>query len=402
MEAVEGSPVTAGDKRRPVYQLVSGFYPGIAGEERQTQWDSKALIERGWSVRVLTRRHHPYHHGHRQLGELSPHEVVDGISLTRLYSRGTFKIGSILFVLNGLWHLMRRGRHGIYHARDIGAPGWLAVVAAYLLGGRSIIKLRTGRYGYEKRLSSRVARWLFLRLLRLANRVVPVNSEVEEMVRDLGIPERGVVRIPNAVDINHFCPAPAEGKPTTRQRLGLPTDKTVVLYVGRLMPVKGLDVLVGAWALLPEDVRVGALLVLVGDGEERESLLRTIQSLGLQGSVLLVAEQEAIRDYYRAADIFVLPSRTEGLSVSLIEAMACGLPVVASNVGGALDVVKEGGNGVLFESENHQELAQKLDFILQMGARRAELGMRARQTVTAYADLDTVAQRLGDLYRELS
>ena len=103
----------------------------------------------------------------------------------------------------------------------------------------------------------------------------------------------------------------------TREGLGLPADKIITLFVGRLVPVKGLDILLRAWALMPPIVRVGALLVLVGDGEEREPVLGMIHSSGLESSVILAGEQRAVRDYYWAADIFALPSRSEGHSLAL-------------------------------------------------------------------------------------
>lgn len=381
---------------RPVWMIIANFYPGIGGAERQAQRLSKALIARGWPVRVLTRQHSP------ALPQgLPASDVVDGIPVIRLYSRGAIKIGSLLFVLGGLWHLLRHGSRGIYHAHDIGAPSWLALVARYLLGGRCIIKLRTGCYRYEKRCSSRVARWQFCALLRLADRVVVVSREVERFVCNLGIPAARVIRIPNSVDTSLFYPISAEERIATRKQLGLPTEKTIVLYVGVLKPIKGTDILLRAWALLPVDIRTEALLLLVGDGAERANLLRMITSLRLHESVFLAGMQQAVRDYYWAADIFVLPSRTEGLSNALVEAMACGLPVIASNVGGTLDVVEEGQNGVLFEAENHHQLAQKLASMIAMQERWVQIGALARQRVKAYADLDMAVDRLHQLYNQL-
>jgi glycosyltransferase involved in cell wall biosynthesis len=89
------------------------------------------------------------------------------------------------------------------------------------------------------------------------------------------------------------------------------------------------------------------------------------------------------------------------MSNSMVEAMACGLPVVASNVGGALDLVEEDGNGLLFESEDQRDLAQKLGSILELRNRWPDMGARARQTATTYADLDSVVPRLIEPYLEL-
>lgn len=378
--------------------IISSFYPVVGGAQRQTQRESRSLIARGWSVQVLTRRHTPY----LNTRGLSRTDVVDGISLTRLYSRGSLKIGALLYMLNGLWHLLRRGRRGLYHARDVGAQGWLAVIARHLLRGRCIVTLYSGRAGYEERLSSGLARWQFRRLLRLADKVVVVSSEVEEMVRELGVPERRVVQISNSIDTSYFRPAQPEEKVASRKVLQLPPDKVIALCVGRLEAVKGLDILLQAWAMLPATQRDGALLVMVGDGRQRDVLLSMTQSMGLQQSVMFAGEQRAVRDYYWAADAFLLPSRTEGLSLSLIEAMACGLPAVASDVGGALDVVENDENGLLFKSEDQVELVERLVLMMKMAHRWPQMGARARQTATDYADLGATVRRWGDLYRELA
>lgn len=384
-------------EQRQVWMVISGFYPGIAGEELLTQADCKSLIERGWPVRVLTRRH-----GYPQLGPLSGSDAVDGIPLTRVYARGGRRIGALLFVLNGLRYLGWRGRRAVYHARDIGAPGWLAVIAARLLGGRSIIKLSAGRDAYERRIRSRLTRWQVTRLLRMADRVVVVNKELEGLMKQLGVPEPRVVRIPNAIDTGHFRPPSADEKAKACNALELPADRSMALYVGRLVPVKGLDTLLRAWALLAADIRGRGLLVLLGHGKERDTLEAMVESLGLQDSVRLAGEQRAVRDYYWAADFFVLPSRSEGLSRALIEAMSCGLPVVASSVGGAMEVVRVNENGFLFQAGDHRQLAENVSWMLNAADRRGDLGTEARRAVIDYADLDAAVERLSGLYIELA
>lgn len=381
---------------RSIWMLTGDFYPGIAGTERQVQEQSKALIARGCSVQVMTRRH-----GFDHLRGLPATDTVDGIPVHRLNSRGPGKVGSLLYVLNGMWHLLRHGRRGIYSAHETGAPAWLAVAARYLLGGRCTIKLRTGILGYERRLSTRIGRWRFLALLGLADRIVVVNREVEALLRSLGIPSNKIVMIPNAVDTSLFHPVSNQEKLIERKRLGLPTDQNIVLYVGRLEPVKGVDVLLHAWADLPASIRSGTTLIIVGDGSDRDHLLHMISSLEIQRSVFFVGEQRTVLNYYWAADVFVLPSRTEGLSNALIEAMACGLPVIASNVGGALDVVRDDWNGNIFESENSRELAQKLISMMEMHDKWKVLGEHARQDVEAYTDLNRGVDRLNTMYLEL-
>jgi glycosyltransferase involved in cell wall biosynthesis len=376
--------------------IVSTFYPAVGGTQHQAQRLSGALASRGWSVHVLTRRH-----SRAFQGDLPQHELVAGVPVTRVYSRGASRAGALLFVLGGLWYLLRSGRRGIYHAHDLGAAGWLAVAARYLLRGQCIVKLRTGSQFYRTCLSSRRTRWRLLTLLRLADRIVVVNSEVETMLRDLRFPSDRVVRVPNGVDTGQFLPASAAEKREARHRLGLPGHKAVFLYVGRLDVFKGVDTLVRAWALLPDGTYLQAHLVVVGDGPRRQELHEMLSSFGIDDSVSMVGMQPAVHDYYSAADIFVLPSDTEGLSNALLEAMACGLPCIASRVGGALDVIAEGENGTLFDAGDAAQLAARIRDMLNRRDEWLAMGWHSRQTVEAYASFDAVIGRYGDLCGQL-
>ena len=389
-------PMKRVSKAHSVWMIIPSFYPAIGGAENQVRLLSKRLLAHGRPVRVLTRQH-----GNALPNGLAASDVVGGVPVRRLYSRGWGKVGSLLYLLGGWWYLLRHGRRAIYHANAVGTAGWLAVTARYLLGGRCLIKMRTGYQGYEKHYGSGIARWQFVTLLRLADRVQVVNTEVERMVRNLGVPRDRVVRLSNAVDTKVFRPASIEEKSAARKRVGIPAEKTIVLWVGRMAPVKGLDLLLRAWALLPEPERADVLLVMVGEGPERDKLLEMMTQLGLGDSVCLAGAHKTVRDYYWAADLFVLPSRTEGLSGALIEAMASGLPVIASNVGGAIDLVIEDENGSLFIAEDRHQLAQKLAAMIGTSDRWAEMGRRARQTVTASAEMDVIATQLDDLYQEL-
>jgi len=369
----------------------------IGGEEIQAQWLAKSLNERGIPVHVLARRHSES----VPKDGLPPNDCIQGVDVTRVYSRGGGKLGSLVFVACALWHLVIHGRKGIYSAHDVGATGWLAVIARFLLRGRSVVKLRSGVPGYVHRYSTMLGRWQFSILLRSADRVVQVNKELERFTRELGLSPQRVAFVPNAVDTKVFSPSTIFGKTEARRRLALPLDKTVVLYVGRLEPVKGVDILLSAWSLMSTAVRSNSVLVVVGDGLEREHLMAMADFLGIRQDVIFAGAQQMVREYYKTADIFVLPSRSEGMSVALAEAMSCGLPVVASAVGGAKDILQDGQNGVIFAPEDNEELARKLSCIIENRDRWDELGLAARETAISHNDLEVLAHRMCDLYAEL-
>lgn len=380
-----------------VWMICPSFYPVVGGEEVQVQWLAEALVKRGRSVQVLTRRH-----GRNQPPGLSKNDLVDDVVITRIYTAGPGMIGSILYILGAVWFLALHGRAGIYSAFDIGAAGWIAVIASYLLRGPSIIKMRSGRKGFEQRYVSGRTRWQFSMLLRLAGRITIVNRELKEYVKELGVSKEKVIHLPNGVNTEEFSPVSSEEKTAARLHLGIPLDKTVFLFVGRLERVKGLDVLFRAWSSLPKRKIADSLLVLVGDGAERQNLSRLSESLNIQEYILMAGKRSDVHGFYAAADIFAFPSRSEGMPLALMEAMASGLPVITSRVGGALDVVEDGRNGLLFESEHDVELARKLSFIFDNKHRWEDMGNIGRNSIVSLLDLKLILNRVEDLYWPLS
>lgn len=379
------------------WMIIPTYFPVVGGAQVQVQYLSRALPERGWPAAVVTRRH-SYAHPRG----LPAADLRAGVRVRRISSPGGGKVGALLFVLNGLLFLARAGRGGIYHAHDAGAAGWLAAAARFLLGGRCLVKLRTGRPAYEQHLRSRLVRWQFRALLACADRVIVVSREMQAYLSALGVPAERVVWIPNGVDVERFCPPGAAVKAQQRARLGIAPGKSAVLYVGRLEHMKGVDVLLRGWQKLSEARRQNSRLYLAGDGPEREPLKRMAAELGVAGSVRFLGEQADVMPFYQAADLFVLPSRTEGLSNALIEAMACGLPVVASEVGGAKDLVQDGLNGFFFPSEDSAALAARLEAALASPESWKARGRAARASVTANASLAAVVQKIEAVYRELS
>lgn len=335
---------------KAAWMIIPTYFPVVGGAQVQVRQLSQSLASQGWAVTVLTRQHS---YAHPQ--GLPSGEIIAGTTVRRLDSRGGGKSGSVLFILSGLRYFLQNGRRGIYHAHDIGAAGWLAVLARFLFGGRSLVKLRTGTVAYEESLRSRLARWQFQAMLRLADRVIVVNREVRDYLQTLGIPAERVVWIPNGVDVQQFCPASPVQKAQARVQLRLGETERVVLYVGRLEHMKGVDILLRGWHELSPVQRNNSRLIIVGDGPERQALAQMAQTFGVGTSVCFAGEQDSVQAYYQAADLFVLPSRTEGLSNALLEGMASSLPVLVSKVGGAVDLVQEGQSGFFLNRKTYMD-----------------------------------------------
>ncbi len=379
-----------------VWMIISSFHPAVGGAEVQVQRLSKALLEKGWETHVLTRRHIP---GFR---DLQQEEIVNSVPVTRLYSRGKGKIGIVLYLLGGLWYLLHSGWGSIYHAHGEGTPAWMAVLAAKLFNGRSLIKLRTGVYVYQRQYFRGIAGWQFRQLLRFTDQIVVVNQEVREwLIEVLGISTKKIVLVPNSVNKDEFFPVSKKEKISKREKLNLPLDKNIFLYVGRLNFLKGVDILLQAWNEIPVSFRRKALLLLVGEGPEYQKLEEICKKLKISNSVRMIGVKKNVFDYYWSADVFVLPSRTEGLSNAMIEAMACGLPSVVTAVGGGVDLIADGENGYLAVSEDYASLANKLVKAQRDRDQWPEMGVMARKTVLEGVDLETIVAQFHYIYRDL-
>lgn len=373
-----------------VWMIAPTFDPAAGGTPVFVRRLSKDLLLRGWRVEVITRRH-----GSGLPEDLPAHDEVNGIPIVRIraHGRGSGRASSLLYLLRALRYLLRQRQPGIFQALDLGAPAWIAIGARRLLGGRSLVRLRIGSGIYQKHTASRLGHWLILAQFRLVDRVIVLNSELEEWVRDQGVPASRTARIANGVDTAHFQPPKSQERNRCRAGLGLAGDRTVVLCVSRLEYVKGVDLLIRAWALIPQEVRSGLYLVVAGDGQGRSTLEQAISALDQPDSVWLAGMQPAIRDYYWSADLFVLPSRSEGMSNALLEAMACGLPCVASAVEGNVDLVDDGGTGLLFEAGDPASLARVLQNLAGTPEKWAAMGQRARQAVVEDFDLEMIGQQ---------
>ncbi len=143
--------------------IIPSFYPVIGGAEAQAERLSRRLVANGWSVNTLTRRHIPGQAG------LPAEDVINGTTVYRLFSRGEGKIGLLFFSFACLWRLIIKGRGDIYHAHGVGTQAWVAMIASFFLGGKSLIKLRIGPYVYERVYASNLSAWQFRAVLRFSD-----------------------------------------------------------------------------------------------------------------------------------------------------------------------------------------------------------------------------------------
>jgi D-inositol-3-phosphate glycosyltransferase len=233
-----------------------------------------------------------------------------------------------------------------------------------------------------------------------ADRIICASEGEKEMLVSLygAVPSRVTV-VPCGVDTLRFRPMKRD---RARCKLGLPDDEPIVLFVGRIEPLKGIDVLIEAAARVDGAFR---LLVVGGDGkdaERKQSLTGLADDLGLSDRVTFL---DAVRHddlplYYNAADICVVPSYYESFGLVAVEAMACGVPVVASRVGGLKETVIDGRTGYLVPWRCPDPFAERLELLLSNEPLRRKLGREARAAAERFR-WSEVAARVEDVYHDL-
>lgn len=230
--------------------------------------------------------------------------------------------------------------------------------------------------------------WLRRRLGRDYHAVVGVSEDVRRQLLSLGIGRPDRTRtITNGVDLSRF-----PKRPTV-----VATEGHHVVTIGRLSQIKGQDILLKAVALARP--RLGALTVtLVGDGPTRPALEAQVAALGLEGVVRLTGARQDVRGLLAAADLFVLPSRSEGVSLALLEAMATGLPIVATAVGGTVEVTGPGRGGRLVPAESPEAMAQAMVELLGNRELMAAEGEAARHRVEEAFSLDRTLAAYAECY----
>lgn len=373
-----------------VLMVSASFHPYVGGAEKQALELSAALRGRGLNVRVVTRR----------LPGLPAREELRGVPVVRLWCLGSGLPNALSFMASLLVFLW--GQAPFYEAIHVhlaGSPALAASLAGRFLGKPVFVKLGGGRGIGELAASSRsLSGRLKLGLLAwLKPQFVAVARELaQEAAAYLGCVPLHI--LPNGVDTERYRPVALAEKEALRRRLGWPSGLGF-LYVGRLSPEKRLPWFLEAWLEAAAKAGTAAFAAFIGEGSEKEYLKETARRGPLRDRVHFHPPMEDIHAAYAAADVFALPSVSEGLSNSLLEAMASGLAVLASRVGGTTEAVEEAKNGLLFAPEDAAELKRQLGKFFAHPELAARMGQAARQVALGRYGLAGVAQRYEALYR---
>lgn len=244
--------------------------------------------------------------------------------------------------------------------------------------------------------------WLYRRSMRSTDHVVAVCEAERVRLQANGVrPRRALSTIPNGISLERFEPAAATRRSALAESLGWRSDSRVIGTVGRLQPVKDQERLIRAFAHVRSKVP-GAVLVIVGDGDLRPQLQQLVEELGLQESVRLLGDRGDVPQLLSGMELFALSSLSEGYSVALIEACAASLPIVATDVGGNHEIVRDGINGKLVPAGDASALADALLGMLADANGAQEMGRAGRDWALSEASFRTMASRYERLYADLT
>lgn len=375
---------------------ISQFHPVPGGAENQALALARRLVREGCQVTIVTQ--------HRK--GLPANQRLDGVRVERRIRTLPFgPLFGLTYVSSLAFYLLLRGwRHDVLHAHQLYFDAAVLSLFALVSGRPCLAKVAcSGEDGDVRRLKRLRGGALLWRAIRRMDRVVALTEEMRRELLASGFRPERIVVIPNGVDAERFRPPPDRAAARARLRPDEEAGETpakVVIFIGRLAPQKDWRTLLRAFKILQVG-GVRADLLVLGEGPERDDLLKERHDLGLEGSVHVLGGVSDPLPYYQAADAFVLPTRSEGLSNSLLEAMATGLPCVATRLEANAEIVEDGTDGILVEGSDPGALAAALGRVLAVPGTARRLGEAARRKALAIFGLDGVAARYLDLYREL-
>lgn len=340
--------------------------------------------------------------------EQSSTEEWPFLSVRRIGSSlpGAGRLSRIAFGVTAARYLVQnRHTYDLVYCPQSYTPTDIVSLAAHLIGKPVVVRIAQGELA-SNHYGGKLRRWL---LPRLASGLVVLNRELFNLLAEEKRRDK-IYWIPNGVDAARFCPPTADQRSTARKRWQVSDGDKMILFIGSIVPRKGVDTLVSAFIDI-QRFHPNSSLYLVGPMSATEetigrnhyvqSLQALIKEKHLEEKVRFPGRVSNVIELMHAADIFVLPSFSEGMPNALLEAMSCGLPCIGSNIPGIHDVITDRYNGLLFEAGNSRALTVCLKQCLNNSEQAGCLGAAARRTIEQRFSIQHTAQSYQHLFRSI-
>jgi glycosyltransferase involved in cell wall biosynthesis len=362
--------------------LVTHFPPRfLAGTEISTYNVAKYLAKRGHEVHVITLLDNG----------LTKESLEDGFFVHRIYVPKVKHLALALYIVKELL-LIKRLNPEIIHAQTI-SRGLACILAKKLLRKPCVV---WGR-GSDIYLPWRFKVFTSKLVLVNADALLALTEHMKKkMIELIGKERRDIFVIPNGIDLSLFD---NNARKITTHSLKAGENERIILYVGRLEPIKGVRYLIQAMKILKNKGIANVKLLILGEGRERKYLEDLVIRLDLKDRVIFVGKvpHHDIPVYMASADIFVLPSLSEGFPGVILEAMAMGLPVIATRVTGLPEIIQDGENGFLVEPYNSIDMAEKITLLLADISLREKISRNNKEKVKDY-NWNEIIKKLENVY----
>jgi len=392
------------------------FYPPFigGGDVKQLSELASQLANRNVEVTAIARQGRPRetpspdHSGPLRIHYVPPGGDFKGEGWAALWPVLWFVIRMFFFLLR------KRATYDILLVSGFRTLGLSSGIVARLTGKRCIVRIETpmdladtvspesaSRMGRLPHLVlTRVIRGMRRITFVLVDELVVFTDQFKTQLERLGAPPRKIRCVPNGIDIEQFTPLSADAKRTLRTCLGLPMDKLIFIYTGRICRSKGVLDLLCSWQYLAH--RQDLFLLLVGSGADSHDSCETEAHEYLrthEGEGKITGTVDNVSEYLRASDVFIFLSHAEAFSLSIIEALATGLPSIVTNVGGAPEVVRHHEWGALVDAEAPVEtITSEIKWMLSCRDAWPSMGRAARRIIVTKYAMSEIADQYIDLF----
>ena len=361
---------------------------GKGGTEKFAGLLAKKISQRNIRVKILTTR---------KSFKNRKHYFLNNVPVVSFYIPPIRFIGTLYYyLLLSIYLFFHRFEYQIIQVFFLKHSAFVSTIIGKFLNKKIVCRLAcAGEYGDISAIKKIPFYFFFLKIFKNIDAFIALSKKIEEELINYNFSKDKIYFIPNGVDIEKF--KMPEDKKALKEKYGFINNK-IITFVGRLSKQKGIEFLIEAFKNLSIQ---GKHLLILGEGHLKEKLINYAESIGISKKVNFLGFCENVSDYLKISDLFVLSSISEGLSNALLEAMACGLPVVATKVSGNVDLIEDGINGFLVEPGNPKALASAIEKVLNDENLSKKMGEANRKKIEKYYSLEKVVSSYIAIYKEL-